>query len=258
MLCPGFSSIFQVLVRSWHPAVLLFGTARDPQVIRSNVIMAMSLVAVMATPAASNVSGAPEQPSREQAARVDELSATGTTKDELTNWLGIPPNLCISSSSSVELCEWRLSDREKGWEDLAEAIDTNRRVAMICALPRDGSARSKSSCVARPRLSNKREFNATRFKRKEGIKPDDVRTAYQKLAQRWIDDAVRMVPLSFLLGGVPDRCEPASEGTRSCLWVLDNTDQGHGTVATALGTSMRKHEEEGQAAMRVAERRTPS
>lgn len=203
-----------------------------PQMSRSKITV-VSILFVLFVPLTA--AAVPEHPPREHAVAVNEILAGAADKTGISDLVGAMPFKCFQSADSVEVCEWRLSNRETGWRPLAKAIETLKRVALLCALPTDGSPRLKLSCAARPQASNKALFSVKQIRNVRRLKMSALREVYQRLAQRWIDESLTMVSLSFLLGGVPSDCAPTSGGILTCTWHLDNSDYGHGTVATAVG-----------------------
>lgn len=179
--------------------------------------------------------GIPRRPARAQDVKINQLLADASNAAQISRAVGVEPHRCLDSSSSVEVCEWRLGARDRRWDDLARAIGTQKRIAVICALPKDGSARLRSSCVARPRGSNRTMFSTRKYRSAKNFDEADVRAHFGRLAQEWIDESLTMVSLSFLLGGVPSECSPPVEGRQACAWRLDDSQYGHGTVSAAVG-----------------------
>jgi hypothetical protein len=204
-------------------------------------ILAMLLgVCLTGASGASGGEWGPQRPSREQRLEVNALLEKLTNQKALDEWVGAPPESCWASGPGVVLCEWKLSRHEPNGRELAVAIRTTKPMALMCALPDDGSERLASSCVARPRRSNRAEFSTSKVTPLHDYTMRDIRKRIQKLAQEWIDESRTMTTLSFLLGSVPTRCLPPEAGTQECWWHLDDSVYGQGTVATALGVRSTK------------------
>ncbi len=96
----------------------------------------------------------PRVQSPESQVRVDRILAGYEGKDALSGFVGVPPSTCLKSSHTTELCEWQLADRQPGWATLAEAINTNDRINVLCELPTGAALRAYGACSAHPRRSN--------------------------------------------------------------------------------------------------------
>jgi hypothetical protein len=175
---------------------------------------------------------------------VDELLASASTAVEVEAFAGVPVTRCVAAPSAMSLCEWQLGNRAAGWKAVTMAIDTDDRVALLCLLPDDGSARTPGSCTAAPMVSNRSRWGVTSRARRKGAKlpkeqfasPASKRVA----AQREIDAARTLIEISRMLGATPVGCTPGLPGSQVCLWKGTARVHGHGTLAASIGTSMSK------------------
>jgi hypothetical protein len=193
----------------------------------SAVILLLNLVSISAL-------AFPERPPASHAVNVNEVLANVANKAELSRWVGSEPTNCVKSSDVVEVCEWQLSSSDPGWPSLRRAIDTSRGIALICALSVDGSARLGGSCNAIPQRSNRSDFSLPTLESASRRKIDELREAYRRLAQSWLDEALTLVAMSNLMGGTPTGCRSNLEGEVACVWYLDTRVYGHGTVLASL------------------------
>jgi hypothetical protein len=64
----------------------------------------------------------------------------------LSRLVGSGPDRCEADTPSQQLCTWNVGNRFEGYELLAAAAGTGRRVRLVCTLPTDGSDRAPDSC----------------------------------------------------------------------------------------------------------------
>jgi hypothetical protein len=186
----------------------------------------------------------PPQPTQGGAKRVDEVLAEQAYKDDLRRFAGRPPSNCVISTQTTELCEWQLGNRHAGWASLAEAIDTDDQVNLICDLPRDGGPRARGSCTAHPRRSNRGQFP---IPASSGVKrstaeesPSQARARYRRLTNQALARARTLPQLARLMGAIPNECLPNPGDSQVCLWRTTNRTYGHGTLAMSIGAPKRK------------------
>lgn len=199
--------------------------------------------------------------------RLARLLADYRTRDQLTGFVGVPPDPCVACSRSTELCEWRAGPDARGWRSLSELLGKpdagflglpgigggDDEVSLLCELPKDGSARARDSCSVHPRRSNRDEWDvptgstsSTRALRTwDRMKPTDLRAARARVEQQAkarIAAARTLVALSRLVGAAPDQCVPSplAPERQVCLWRATNETEGHGTLAVSVLAPMQK------------------
>jgi hypothetical protein len=203
-----------------------------------------AVLAICLTAAAMACSSPPKEKVRESQSRVHQVLAPYRGKNDLSAFVGDPPAICLKSSPTTWLCQWRAGRRQPGWDSLAAAIRTNDYINLLCELPLDGSARAADSCTAHPRRSNRFSWEYPKKKGKGArIKPEEIarmREQNRKIADQAIANATTLVELSRLMGTTPDWCSPRAEEQQLCLWRTTNQTFGHGTLAMWIGESKRK------------------
>jgi hypothetical protein len=186
----------------------------------------------------------PPQSTEQGGTRVDRILEQKEDKDALTGFTGRPPSICVVSTGTTELCEWRLGNRYAGWAPLAAAIETGDQVNLICKLPSDGSPRAGGSCSVHPRRSNRGQFRipnpSSARKRRPKEHTAAVRARYRKETNEALAQARTLPELARLIGAVPNECSPQSSGLQVCLWLATNRTYGHGTLAMSIGAPKRK------------------
>ncbi len=161
--------------------------------------------------------------------------AEARTKGALSDFVGPPPAVCIDSSSTHELCEWRLPSSAPGWAPLARWSETENPLNLLCELPLDGRPRRPGSCSVHPRRSNRHRWSA-RPGRASTYEQYGQRTeALQQAANAVLDRARTLVVLSRLVGAAPERCTPQPADLQLCLWRTTARTYGHGTLAASIG-----------------------
>jgi hypothetical protein len=199
--------------------------------VRSNLLIAFSAALFAVAVGAS-------------AESVDELLAGASTAVEVEAFAGVPVARCVAAPGAMSLCEWQLGNRAAGWKALAMAIDTDDRVALMCLVPDDGSARTPGSCTAAPMVSNRSRWGVTSRARRKGTKPSKKQRTSQAskrvAAQGEIDAARTLVEISRMMGTTPVGCTPGLPGSQVCLWKGTARVPGHGTLAASIGASMSK------------------
>lgn len=204
----------------------------------SRILIAVA-AALLMSQASLAISKAARPPLEYQVA-VEEFLAEARTKSTIRLLVGIRAERCVESSPTTELCQWSLRDRDSGWQPLARAIRTRDRVALVCELPIDGTARIDGSCTAYPQRSNRSMFKPKGAgpgrNPKGGLrkKRAAARGENQKIAQAWLDGAHTLAEMSHLLGALPSVCEPPVNGERVCVWRATARIYGHGTIAASI------------------------
>lgn len=172
--------------------------------------------------------------------RVGDALRGVRTRGDISSFVGAAPRSCLPISPAAELCEWRISNRERGFGRIAGALETGDRVTLLCELPTDGSTRGAGSCTAYPRRSDRllwqkgtppRRAVATRHAPRAPAGGPDLRA----VAAARIEAARTLVELSRLLGAAPDECFPRADGAQWCIWRTSSATYGHGTLATWIG-----------------------
>jgi hypothetical protein len=167
--------------------------------------------------------------------------AEARTKDALSDFAGLPPALCIGSSATHELCEWRLLHSASGWASLARWSDTEDALNLLCELPLDGSPRRPGSCSVHSRRSNRQQWIPRPESLSEGEHSMRNKQQIQLAAQAVLDRAETLVALSRLLGAAPERCAPQPGELQLCEWLTTARTYGHGTLATSIGARPRQN-----------------
>jgi hypothetical protein len=175
----------------------------------------------------------------EGSARVDRILEEKRDKDDLTQFAGRAPSVCVISTATTELCEWQLGNRHAGWAQLAAAIDTTDQVNLICELPSDGGPRASRSCSVYPRRSNRGQFpipsaSSVRSDRSKE-RPSEARERYKRQTNRALATARTLPELAHLVGAVPNECSPQSSELQVCLWRATARTYGHGTLVMSIG-----------------------
>jgi hypothetical protein len=98
-------------------------------------------------PAPSNTDVAAPPPADHQSTARRALDSARTMR-ALSDLVGDVPNSCDEISATERRCSWRLSNRTRGFELVAAAVGTRKRVRLTCGLPADGSDRTLGSCRA--------------------------------------------------------------------------------------------------------------
>lgn len=177
-------------------------------------------------------------------ARADDLLRAYADKQELSQFVGALPSLCVQSSPSAELCQWMLGASLPAWRPMAQVIDTGDRVNLVCALPVSGEPRAAGSCTIHPRRSNRYSWKiptggGTRTQTGQETAAQ-ARERHRETAARWMNEADTLVALSRLMGAIPDQCVARSEREQVCLWRTDDQTFGQGTLAMWIGASVHK------------------
>ncbi len=186
----------------------------------------------------------PPRPTEQGDSQVNRILAQQGDKDALTRFSGRHPSICVMSSGTTELCQWRLGNRYAGWAPLAAALDTGDQVNLICELPREGGPRAAGSCSAHPRRSNRGRFpiptpSSARNSRPEE-RPSEARERYKRLTNQALAQARTLPELARLIGALPNECSPQSSESQVCVWRATATTYGHGTLAMSIGASKSK------------------
>lgn len=189
-------------------------------------------------PAAGGAEEIPGMSDRYVRQQVSTLLAEAMTRDALEKLTEAEPFACVDITSTDQLCQWNLGKRQPIWKPLARALETRHTVALVCELPKDGTQRSKNTCQAFPRASNRNFFRdpsggkANRLKRRKHAQRE---RELRGLAGTAIEQAETMSELVALIGAIPESCALATGGnTRLCSWRLTNRTLGHGTVAASI------------------------
>lgn len=172
------------------------------------------------------------QPLRFQT-RIDDLLEGARDKQSIGAWVGVVMMRCLPASPATELCEWHVGRKSHGWQALADGIDSDDRITLICELAVDGSGREPGSCSAHPMRSNRTSFSSYNAPPVQGHRraSQNKRVDYSKLAGEWIGSARSLADLSRLLGELPYTCFDMSQDSRACEWRATSRTYGHGTVA---------------------------
>jgi hypothetical protein len=167
------------------------------------------------------------------------------TRAALESFIGRPPAHCIASGAGLDLCEWRLGNRDPAWASLAAAIDTAYRLNVLCEIPSDGSARAQGSCSVHPRRSERSGWAVPNLhpNRRGESTVSERRAARERLALRAeaaLAKAETLIEISRLVGAAPDQCRSQGPGTRTCLWRATSQTQGHAILAAGIAAPKRK------------------
>lgn len=144
-------------------------------------------------------------------ASVEALLSHQTTRAQVSQFVGMGRPRCIASSPTTELCEWRLGDRNPGWNPLANAIGTRDRIALLCEFPTSGGPRAVDACSAHPIRSNRRDFPVRTHSSSRAHQPTvadlrKLRDEYQAIARTRFAEALTLTDVSRLMGALPDSC----------------------------------------------------
>lgn len=187
----------------------------------------------------------PELPDPALRANVTQVMHGRYDEQSITAFVGAPVLRCVPTSPSTKLCQWDLSGRASAWRDLARAIDTGDRIALLCELRTDGGAPVADACSAHPQRSNRDQFplRSRRARRKGQISAGElkrIRGEYQQVAQTWLAAAPTLTDVSRLIGATPDSCVPTSQDHQRCLWKTSSRTYGQGTAAMLIPASTGK------------------
>ena len=175
-------------------------------------------------------------------AAVGQILAGARTRAELTAALGRRERLCVASSPSLLVCEWRIEFEAPRWSELAAMLPTEDPLNLLCELPADGAERAPDSCIVFPRRSNRFLYLLpySRTPSRTAKPPADraeVRARYQREASAEIAWARTVAELSYLVGAAPNACEDLQDATQGCVWGAANATYGHGTLAFSVSAS---------------------
>jgi hypothetical protein len=98
-------------------------------------------------PAPNNTDVAAPPPADRQSAARRAIDSARTMR-ALSDIVGDVPDSCDEISATERRCSWRLSNKTRGFELVAAAVGTRKRVRLTCGLPADGSERAFGSCQA--------------------------------------------------------------------------------------------------------------
>lgn len=175
---------------------------------------------------------------------VNHLLINYSDKQELSDFVGVVPSVCLQSTPTTELCEWRVSARASGWRAMANAIGTGDRLNLICELPISGEPRVSRSCTIHPRRSNRYSWKlpsaagTKNSSSREAVA--DVKERYRNTANQWMAEANTLPLLSRLMGAIPDECSRSTEKEQYCTWRTTNHTFGHGTLMVWIDAKKRK------------------
>jgi len=120
----------------------------------STVIVAVLLAAVSAK--ADGLTGlTPAQEYQGSIEKVRELLAPDRSFADLSAFDGNTPTRCQGVPRGASICAWLLSDRERGWQPLAGALETGDRLRLVCELPPNEAPREKDSRSVHAQHSNR-------------------------------------------------------------------------------------------------------
>ncbi len=187
----------------------------------------------------------PHEPNPNARARSTHLLASYSDKQQLSQFVGVVPSLCLPSTRTTELCEWRANARAAGWRVMANAIGTGDRLNLICELPVSGEPRAPGSCTIHPRRSNRYSWKlpstaGTRRSARSSETQSVVRERHRNTASQWMAEANTLPQLSRLMGAIPDECTPSDTGTQYCTWRMNSHTFGHGTLVVWIGAKKSK------------------
>lgn len=175
---------------------------------------------------------------------VDAVLAIAVDAQEISNLVGAQPERCVDVTAHSRLCQWRLGGRQAGWRPIAEALRTGDPVNLLCELPTDRSPRSRDSCVAFPRRSDRTRFQIaadqrTRSVRAKAEKERAARAKYRRLANERLAAAANATGLSHVVGAAPVRCDAIVGDRLHCVWRASAKTYGHGTLVESIGAAKR-------------------
>ncbi|MEE3327952.1 MAG: hypothetical protein VX252_11505 [Myxococcota bacterium] len=180
---------------------------------------------------------------------------------EVSQFLGSLPEDCEAVSDLARVCVWRRDEGQSAWAPLADMLETDDEINVICEFrERDGSG-EESYCSAHPQRSNRDYFEGEKRKaqkvrsrawRKEVRKhPDseELRELYEKvqtayvthiLQQReitglFIANAKTGFEVSTVVGDIPVSCFEVGD-EYICQWKTHAGTEGHGTLAWWIET----------------------
>jgi hypothetical protein len=170
-----------------------------------------------------------------------ELPDAARSRAELEAGLAKAPRICAHSRPGYELCGWTLGRRDRRWHELASALETRRKVNVLCELPASGSAPAASRCRVYPRVSLPYE-DARAFVTASAQSAEEPRRAAFDRAQeghRLLESAATLVDLSHLVGDAPRDCLKRSPTSQLCVWLVSDQSRGYELVAATLGLGCR-------------------
>ena len=187
----------------------------------------------------------PHEPNPNARARSTHLLASYSDKQQLSQFVGVVPSLCLPSTRTTELCEWRANARAAGWRAMANAIGRGDRLNLICELPVSGDPRAPGSCTIHPRRSNRYSWKVPntgtkRSRASNAESPAQVRERYRNTANQWMAESNTLAQLSQLMGAIPDECTRSSEREQFCTWRTTSHTFGHGTLVVWIDARKRK------------------
>ena len=175
---------------------------------------------------------------------VNHLLASYSDRQQLDQFVGVVPSLCLQSTPTTELCEWHASAHSAGWRAMANAIGTGDRLNLICELPISGEPRAPGSCTVHPRRSNRYSWKLPSMAGTKNsasrVAVAEVRARYRDTADQWMAEANTLVLLSRLMGAIPDECSRSTGKEQFCTWRTTSHTFGHGTLMVWIEAKKRK------------------
>lgn len=164
-------------------------------------------------------------------------------KQDIVRLTGLAPARCGWSRPGMELCTWRLANRNSAWWTLAPTVGTEYQVNLVCEFPSDGSPRARA-CNVYPRKSRsvtRTPSVASAGASSEAAQPSPELGAEEARseAQRQLDAAETVAQMTALVGDAPDRCATAADGEQRCFWTAGNQTLGYELLAATIGASKR-------------------
>ncbi|MGH0037901.1 MAG: hypothetical protein ACQGVK_22965 [Myxococcota bacterium] len=198
------------------------------------------IAAALAISGALLVAGAERLPDLDQGealARVDRVLARDRTYEHLKARIGHAPERCVPSDADHRLCQWIVSAGGPAWQELADALETDRHLNLLCELPMSSGERSPGSCSAHPRKSNRFRWHVPSNKGPRRANPASIREAKarnREHASAAMARARDLVALCRLMGAVPDQCSQVDQTLQVCTWRTTSRTWGHGTLAAFI------------------------
>jgi len=168
-------------------------------------------------------------------------------KGDIVRLTGMPPTRCTWSAPDVELCTWRLANRDSAWWTLAPTVATKYQVNLVCEFPTDGSAAARACAVfprkslpvaVLPQVASRSAWAASEPHAPEPPREPSAGDSRNE-AQRQLDEAETVGQMTALVGDVPDLCEAASDGRHFCVWSAGHQSQGYELLAATIDTRKR-------------------
>lgn len=183
----------------------------------------------------ASLPGVADEPTQQQQENVRKLLKEIRTKAAMDLFAGSPSKSCVDLPPDSRICSWRLNNSRENWEQMARALDTKYRVALVCEFLTDGE-RNEDSCRAYP--AHYEASSLPRVKESGGESSWDAGPIFRSNKKEVTADAVSRLSnartlwqLIELVGFGPSMCTDESATHRRCVWRVRYHDIGYSVVA---------------------------